>query len=129
MTDPISDFFNRIQNAYRAERAATIVPYSRLKEEIAKVLEAKNYIAGYEKKGRKVRKFLEVKLRYDGTMPAMHGVKRLSRPSRRLYAGASDIRPVKQGYGFLVISTSKGLMSGDEARKATLGGELIAEIW
>ena len=129
MTDPIADFFNRIRNGYAAKNATVLVPYSKLKEEIARLLEAKRSIAGFEKKGRKIRKFLEVHLRYDGTKPAIRGVKRISRPSRRLYIHAADIRSVRQGFGFLIVSTSKGLMTGEDARKARLGGEIIAEVW
>ena len=129
MTDPIADFFNRIRNGYAAKNAAVLIPYSKLKEEIARLLQAKRSIARSEKKGRKIRKFLEVHLRYDGTKPAIRGVKRISRPSRRLYIKASDIRSVRQGFGFLIVSTSKGLMTGEDARKAHLGGETIAEIW
>ena len=82
-----------------------------------------------EKKGRKVRKFLEVGLRYDGVSPALTHIRRLSKPSRRLYLRKDEIRPVRQGFGLLIVSTSKGLMSGEEARKSGLGGEAIAEIW
>lgn len=127
--DPVGDFFNRIRNGYAAGNASVLVPYSALKEEIARLLESKRYIAGYEKKGRKIRKFLEVKLRYEAKRPALHGVRRLSRPSRRLYTSVSDIRTVRQGFGTLIISTSKGLMTGEDARKAGIGGETIAEVW
>ena len=127
--DPISDFFTRIRNGYHARLATVVLPYSKLKEEIARILEAKRYIAGVEKKGRKVRKFLEVKLRFDGTNPAIHGVRILSKPSRRLYVKADGIKAVRQGFGVLIVSTSKGLMTGDDAKKASLGGEMIVEVW
>lgn len=127
--DPISDFFVRIKNAYRARKSAVVVPYSKMKHEIAQVLEERHYIAGLEKKGRKVRKFLEIKLRYDGGSPALTEARRVSKPSRRIYTGARDLRPVRQGFGVAIVSTSKGLMTGDAARKAGLGGEVIAEVW
>ena len=127
--DPIADMLTRIRNGYRARKASVPLPYSALKAEIARVLAERGYIAGSEKKGRKVRKFLEVQLRYDGTEPAMSGARRLSRPSRRLYIHAEDIRPVRQGFGLLIVSTPKGVRAGEEARKANVGGELIAEVW
>ncbi|MBI2055661.1 MAG: 30S ribosomal protein S8 [Candidatus Sungbacteria bacterium] len=127
--DPISDFLNQIKNAYRARKASVVVPYSKIKDQIAGVLEDKGYIAAKEKKGRKVRKFLEIKLRYDGNGPAMAHIKRVSKPSRRLYVGKDDIRPVRQGFGISIVSTSKGIMAGDNARKLGLGGEMIAEVW
>ena len=83
--DPISDFFIRIQNAYRAKKDTVVAPYSNLKVEIARLLEARGYIMSFEKKGRKVRKFLEIKLRYDDGKPALTALKRVSKSSRRLY--------------------------------------------
>ena len=127
--DPISDFLNQIKNAYRARKASVLIPYSKIKDQIAGVLEDKGYIAAKEKKGRKVRKFLEIKLRYDGNGPAMVHVKRVSKPSRRLYLGKDDIRPVRQGFGISIVSTSKGIMTGDNARKSGLGGEIVAGVW
>ena len=127
--DPIADMFTRLRNGYRAKKATVILPYSKIKEGILRLLAAKHYISDMEKKGRKVRKFLEVGLRYDGVSPALTHIRRLSKPSRRLYLRKDEIRPVRQGFGLLIVSTSKGLMSGEEARKSGLGGEAIAEIW
>lgn len=127
--DPISDFFTRIMNAYRARHRTVVVPYSKLKAEIARILTEQGYIAAAERKGRKVRKFLEVELHYQDSRPALRGVKRISKPSRRFYLHRREIRPVRQGFGTLILSTSKGLMSADAARRAGLGGEAIAEVW
>ena len=127
--DPISDFFTRIQNAYRAKKSTVVVPYSNLKSEIARLLEERGYILGFERKGRKVRKFLEITLRYEAGAPAMSAMRRISKPSRRLYVAKGEIRPVRQGFGLAIISTSKGLMSGEKARQAGVGGEIIAEVW
>ena len=129
MTDPIADMLVRVMNGYRAKKPAVVLPYSKMKESIARVLEARGYIAGYEKKGRKIRKFLDITLRYDDGAPALEGVRRVSKASRRLYAGTSEIRRVRQGHGLVIVSTSKGLMSGEDAHKAGVGGELIAEVW
>lgn len=127
--DPITDLFTRIKNGYKAKKTTVVVPHSNLKAEIAKVLEDKGYLAGVEKKGRKVRKFLELKLRYDGTTPGLAGLRRISKPSRRVYLGRDEIRPVRQGRGTLIISTPRGVMPGEEARRAGVGGEAIAEVW
>lgn len=127
--DPIADFFIRIKNGYQARKGIVVVPHSKMKGEIAKLLEAKQYLAGIEKKGRKVRKFLELRLRYVEGRPALTTIRRISRVSRRRYIGASDIRPVRQGFGLLILSTSQGILSGADAKKAGVGGEIIAEVW
>lgn len=129
MTDPISDFLIQIKNGYRAGKSSVVVPYSTIKEKIAKLLEEKQYISGSEKKGRKVKKFLEVELRYNDKIPALTEVRRVSKPSRRIYIAKDKIKPVRQGFGLAIISTSKGVMTGEEARQAGLGGEVIAEVW
>ena len=127
--DPIADFFNRIANAYRAKKPTVIVPHSKMKEAIASVLKARGYIAGFEKKGRKVRKFLELELRYAGASPVLSSARRISKSSRRVYSGAADIKRVRQGFGLLILSTPKGVMSGEDAKQAHIGGEVIAEVW
>ena len=127
--DPIADFFIRIKNGYRAKKPAVLIPFSQLKAEITRVLEARGYIGAIEKKGRKVRKFLELELKYPDGVPALGGVRLISKPSRRIYTKKSEIRPVRQGYGLLIISTSRGVMSGEDARKAGVGGVAIAEVW
>lgn len=127
--DPISDFLIQIKNGYRAGKSSVVVPYSTIKEKIAKLLEAKQYVSSSEKKGRKIKKFLEVELRYNDKIPALTEVRRVSKLSRRIYVSKDKIKPVRQGFGFAIISTSKGLMTGEEALKAGLGGEVIAEFW
>ncbi len=127
--DPIADFFIRIKNGYRARKATVVVPHSKMKAEIARILAERGYLEGVEEKGRKVRKFLELKLRYHGALAAFTDVKLISRPSRRLYLKGGEIRSPRQGFGMLIISTSKGLLTDAEARKAGVGGEAIAEVW
>lgn len=129
ITDPIGDMIVRIKNGYRAKKESVVVPHSKVKENIAKVLEAKGYIGGFEKKGKKVKKFLEIALKYKDETPALTGGRRISKPSRRLYAKSSDLKPVRHGYGMSVISTSQGLMSNEDARAKKLGGEIIMEVW
>lgn len=127
--DPIADMFVRIINGYRAKKEVVIFPHSRLKGELADILRSKGLIAGVEKKGKKVRKFLEVELSYANSVPALSGFRRVSKPSRRLYTTAKAIRPVRGGLGTLILSTSRGLMTGQEAKKTGIGGEPMVEVW
>ncbi len=127
--DPIADMFVRIVNGYRAKKEVVIFPHSRLKGELANILQAKGLIAGVEKKGKKVRKFLEVTLSYSHAAAALSGFRRVSKPSRRLYTPAKAIRPVRGGLGTLILSTSRGLMTGEDARKIGIGGEPMVEVW
>lgn len=126
--DPIADMFTRILNASRAGRESVIIPHSKLKAEIARLLKEKGFIRDIEKKGKKVRKFLEFILRYDGKTPAVSGLQRVSKPSRRIYVKSGDIAKL-QGGGMHIVSTSKGIMTGDEARRQKLGGEVIGKVW
>ena len=130
MTDPIADMLTRITNAAMVSKVQTIVPYSKLKFEIANILLKHNLIKSFSVKGRKVRKHMEVELAYEADGSSrVSGSTRLSKPSRRVYLGFNDIKPVRQGQGFLVMSTPKGVMVGDEARKAKVGGEALFRIW
>lgn len=127
--DPIADMLIKIKNAYRAGHASVTIPHSKIKAEILAVLEKHKYVGGVEKRGKKVRKFLDAVLLYKNGDPAVHGVKRVSKSSRRVYAPHDKLSLVKQGYGIGIVSTSKGIMTGSEAKKAGLGGEVMAEIW
>ncbi len=120
---------NRIKNAGNAGKELTDIPYSQMKESIAEVLFKQGFVTSYAKKGKKVQKTLEVGIAYDGKNPRVVGVARMSKPSVRYYIKAADIKPVKNGYGLMVISTPKGIMSGDEARKGQVGGEVLFKIW
>jgi len=132
--DSISDFFIRIKNAYLAKKDRVVLPFSKMKYEIAKILEQNGFVSAVRKK-KKIKKtgyeqlFLDLKLKYDDNEPPFSNVKLLSRPSRRIYLKKNEIRPVKDGYGILIISTSKGIMTGEEARRQSLGGQAIAEVW
>lgn len=129
MTDPISDMIIRIQNASRARKESVVIPFSKLKFEIATALEKEGYIKGVAKKGKKVTKAIELGLLYEAGKPLVQGVKRVSKPSRRVYQKASEIRPVKNGYGSSFISTPKGIRTGAHARKEKLGGEVLFQVW
>lgn len=127
--DPISDMFIRIKNAYRAGHKSVLIPHSKFKQEIIRVLERAGLAGHIERRGKRVRKIIEVNLKYDKDgNPALSGIKFISKPSRRIYSSYEDIQRAREG-GIVVISTSHGVMSGSEARKAKVGGEVIAEIW
>jgi len=133
MTDPIADMLNRIRNAQAVAKETVVIPFSILKYEIAKILEEQELVGKIEKKGRKPRKVFEITLKYlpdarTGS-PAISGLKRISKPGQRIYAGSKEIRSVRGGYGISIISTPKGLMTNKEARRKKLGGEIICEIW
>ncbi len=130
MTDPIADMIIRIKNGGESHKDIVSIPYSNLKFEICNTLLKHGIIASVAKKGKKVTKSIEVGLIYeDGDLPRIQGVKRVSKPSKRVYRKASEIKPVKSGYGNLILSTPQGLMTDVEARKAKVGGEALFQIW
>lgn len=127
--DPIADMLTSIRNAQAVLKETVSFPYSEMKFEIAKILKQENFVGEIEKKGRKPKKLITIKLKYDNNEPVISGLKRISKPGQRIYTAAGKIRRVKSGYGILIISTSKGLMADKEARKKNLGGEILCEIW
>lgn len=127
--DTIADMLTLIRNAQAVLKETVVIPYSEIKFEIAKILKKENFIEGIEKKGRKTKKSIEIKLKYDDKKPAISSLRRVSRPGQRIYTTAGKIKKVRDGYGITIISTSKGLMTNKEARKKNLGGEIICEIW
>lgn len=129
MVDPITDMLNRIRNAQAVSHPTVDVPFSNLKYEIIKILEKKGFIQKVEKRGRKAKKIMEITLKYSDGMPAISGLKRISKSGQRIYVKAKELQPVKGGYGIAIISTPEGLMTNKEARKKRLGGEKIFEIW
>ena len=132
--DTISDFFIRIKNAYLVKKDRVVIPFSKIKYEMAKILEQRGFISAIRKK-KKVKKggfeqlFLDLKLKYDDDIPSFEDVKLISKPGRRIYLNKTEIRPVREGYGILIISTSKGIMTGEEAKRLGLGGQAIAKVW
>jgi small subunit ribosomal protein S8 len=120
----------RLRNAAQARHATTEMPYSKMKVAIAKILEQEGYIASHNVIEKDNRKLLQLQLKYDtNRQPVVNGLRRLSRPGLRVYAGMHDIPRVRGGMGTVVVSTNRGVMTGSEARRRHLGGELIAEIW
>lgn len=128
VTDPLANFITALQNAAKAGVELVVVPHSRLKDAVAIVLKKEGYLSNVEHKGKKTNK-IEVTVAYDNGEARIHGVKRISKPSRRMYLGATEIYGVKNGYGHLVLSTPEGVMTGQQAKKAKVGGEVLFEIW
>jgi small subunit ribosomal protein S8 len=130
MTDPIADMLTRIRNANMALHDTVSMPSSKLKEGIAKILAAEGYIDGFEVKASGTHKTLELRLRYGAERDrVIEGMRRVSKPGRRVYAGADDLPRVKGGLGVAVVSTSQGLLPDREARRRRLGGEVLCEVW
>jgi len=129
MQDPVSDMLTRIKNAANAGLVELVLPSSRLKYEIAKVMKKEGYIQDVIEEKDEVRKKLIIKLKYHNGKPVIEGIKRVSSPSCRIYCKASDIPNVRSGLGTIIISTSKGIMTGAMARKKNIGGELLCQIW
>jgi Ribosomal protein S8 len=130
MTDPIADMLTRIRNAIAANHPRVDIPGSKLKLEVAKILKEEGYINSFTTKGEGIKYAIRIFLRYDakGTSSITH-LSRVSRPGRRVYVGAADIPRVLGGYGINIVSTSRGLMSGKNARKEKVGGEILAEVY
>jgi len=129
MTDPISDMFNRIKNIQAVGKTTVEVPFSKIKFEIARILKENNLIEDFSKKGKKVDKTIKINFKINDKNQKILKFKRISKPGRRLYQGWEDIRLVKQGSGMVIISTPKGLLTGRDARKQKVGGEIICEVW
>lgn len=129
MTDPIADMIIRIKNALLARHSEVTMPHSKLKQSIAKILEAEGYIEGVEVKSDSIVPQIMIKLKYQGKTPAITDVRRLSKPGRRLYAPANQIPRALGGYGITIVSTSKGVITDTQARKQNVGGEIICQIW
>lgn len=118
-----------IKNAQAVKKESLKIIYSKKAEKILEILVAAKYIEKFEKKGRGVKKALAIYPKYPNGRPAISGARLISKPSRRIYLGYREIRPVKSGYGLLVVSTPQGIMTGQAARKKKLGGEALFEIW
>jgi small subunit ribosomal protein S8 len=130
MTDPIADLLTRIRNAHLAKHDRLDVPSSKLKTEICKILQEQGYIRGFDVVEESPRDVLRILLSYSKQgQPAIRHVERISKPGRRVYRGAESIRPVLNGLGIGIISTSRGLLTDREAREQRVGGEVLCEVW
>jgi small subunit ribosomal protein S8 len=130
MTDPIADLLTRIKNGLRVKKKHVSAPYSKIKVGILKILKEKNLIQGFKVQENGVKKNFIIYLKYDEDgEPFIEDLKRVSKPGRRVYAGYKDLKPLRSGFAFRIISTSRGLMTDEEARKRKLGGEIICEVY
>jgi small subunit ribosomal protein S8 len=129
-TDPIADFLTRIRNGLRADHDEVEMPASAFKTEIARILKEQGYIDDYETDSGRVGKVLRVRLKYtEDRKPVILGIERLSKPGRRRYVTARDVPRVYGGMGTAIVSTSRGVMTGHDARREGVGGELVARVW
>ncbi len=128
MNDPIADMLARIRNANHALLPAVDVPHSKMKESIAGILKREGYISDFSVEGQ-VARTIKLRLKYQGKKSIIEGLRRASTPGLRRYVGATEIPRVRGGLGVAVVSTSEGLMTGSQARKKNLGGELICYVW
>jgi len=130
VSDPIADMLTRVRNASRARHAEVLVPASRTKREIARILKEEGFIAEVSEEREGPSQLLRLELKYvDGKVPVVSGLKRISKPGLRVYARKTDIPRVLGGLGVVIVSTSKGIMTGTQARQAELGGEILAYVW
>ena len=130
VSDPIADMLTRVRNASRARHTEVLVPASRTKREIARILKEEGFIADVREEREGPAQLLRLELKYvDGKVPVVSGLKRISKPGLRVYAQKTDIPRVLGGLGIVIVSTSKGIMTGSQAKQAQLGGEILAYVW
>ncbi|SDO01890.1 SSU ribosomal protein S8P [Desulfonauticus submarinus] len=125
LTDPIADLLTRIRNAHLARHKEVSIPASKMKAEILRILKEEGFIKDYIEEDKE----LKVYLKYYQGKPVIKGLKKISKPSRRVYVKAKEIPIVRNGLGIAILSTPKGILEGRQARKENIGGELICEVW
>lgn len=129
MTDPISDFLTRIRNAAAAGQQEVFVPFSKMKAELSRILQEEGYLWSYEVDTNETHPRLKLKIKYQGKSPVIRSLTRISKPGLRKYVASNEIPRVLGGLGISILSTSRGIMTGARAKKAKVGGELLAQIW
>jgi len=129
VSDPIADMLTRIRNASRARHEEVVVPASKTKLAIARILKDEGFIDDFSELQEGPRNVVKIRLRYVGKVPVVSGLKRVSKPGLRVYAAKTEIPRVLGGLGVVIVSTSQGIMTGAEARKGQLGGEILAYVW
>ena len=130
MTDPIADFLTRIRNGIASDRDEVDIPASRFKVELARILREQGYIEDYSVEPARVGEVVRIRLKYtQDRSPVISGLQRVSRPGRRTYVNSREIPKVLGGMGTAIVSTSKGVMTGHEARREGIGGEVVAYVW
>ena len=130
MTDPIADLLTRLRNASSARHSKVVIPWSRTKEQVARVLSDEGYIRDVVVSGEAANKTMTLLLRYSETgEPVIVGIKRVSKPGLRVYRGSKDVPRVRQGLGVSILTTPEGVLADREARRRNVGGEVICEVW
>ena len=130
MTDPIADMLTRIRNGIQSHHERVEIPASKLKVEVARILKSEGFISNYKMVENDGRPSLRVYLKYSSEgEPVIHGIERISRPGRRVYRAKTELPRVLGGLGLSIVSTSKGVMSGSEALKSGVGGEVLCQVW
>jgi small subunit ribosomal protein S8 len=130
LTDPVSDYLNRLRNALAADHADVEIPASRLKKEISRLLAEQGYISGYDVEPTAIGEVIRVELKYtDERRSVISGMERISRPGRRRYVSSGEVPRVMGGMGTAIMSTSSGVMTGHQARQQGVGGEVVAYVW
>jgi len=130
MTDTLADMLTRIRNAHKAGHDRVEIPASKLKMGVAKVMKKEGFIKNYKLIQDKRQGILRIYLKYnEDNKPLIRGLKKISKPGRRVYTGCDDIPPVRGGFGLMILSTSKGIVSDNEARAQKIGGEVLCQVW
>ena len=129
MTDPLCDMLTRIRNGQRAKKDSVLSPASKLRARVLEVLQREGYIRGYSEDATGVHPQLRIELKYFEGEPAIKHVARVSKPGRRVYSGSKELPVVRNGLGITIVSTPRGVLSDAEARTATVGGEVLAEVF
>ncbi len=129
VTDPIADYLTRIRNAILAKHKEVTIPYSKIKENISRILVNRQFLMDYKIEGADQEKTLRLILHYTRGKNIINELKRMSKPGRRYYAKAEELKPIKQGYGIAIVSTSSGIFDDQEAREKNIGGEILCTVW
>jgi len=129
LVDPIADMLTRIRNAQAVRRPEVEIPFSKMRYELAKILEKENFAREVKKSGRGVKKNIIIILKYEKGAPGILGSQRVSKSGQRIYNSVKEIKPIRGGFGMSIISTNKGLMTNKDAKKKNIGGEIICRVW
>lgn len=130
VSDPIADLLTRIRNAQKAQHATVVIPHSKIKLELVKILKFEGFVEGYVEKADRVRGTIKVFLKYDESQAGIiRGIKRISKPGRRFYVGKADIPRVRNGLGVAILTTPRGVLTDRQARDAGVGGEVLCHVW
>ncbi|MBI5449152.1 30S ribosomal protein S8 [Candidatus Gottesmanbacteria bacterium] len=129
VNDPVGDMLAQIKNASMARKGVVVLPHSRMKQTVAELLAKEGYVEGVEVTGEAPKRYLTIRIKYENEMPVIGGMKRVSKPGLRWYVDHGKIPTVVGGLGIAIVSTSSGIMTGKEAKKRGIGGELLCTVW